>query len=469
MSAAPDRELALFTTCRRMRPDQRASYLDASCAGDRALRQRVEDLLRADETAGRFLQALVPDPEPSPGSAPTPERCAFVSSTVTPSEKEGDRIGRYKLLQVLGEGGCGVVFLAEQEAPIHRRVALKLIKAGMDTKQVIARFAAERQALALMDHPNIAKVLDAGATPSGRPYFVMELVRGPKLTDYCDQNQLSTDARLELCVQVCRAVHHAHQKGIIHRDLKPSNVLVSLVDGVAVPKVIDFGIAKATQGRLTDQTLFTALEQFLGTPAYMSPEQADLGSLDIDCRSDVYSLGVLLYELLTGTTPFAARQLLQAGLDEMRRVVREQDPPRPSARLRLLAPEELTAIAHQRQATPPRLLRALRGDVDWILLKCLEKSRSRRYDTVRDLALDLERHLDRQPVLARPPRTLYRLQKLIRRHQLVVTAVAAVLAGLMLGLALAGWLGLRARRHPPRLQSDPTVNLLAPGPSPTIP
>src|SRR5437899_7156570 len=326
MSDPIDRELTVFSAARRLPVEERAAYLDEACAGDAALRQRVGELLRAGEEAAGFLQ----DPargaqRPADGSAsPT------LLLSPTPGEKAGDRIGHYKLLQQIGEGGCGVVYMAEQEEPVRRRVALKVIKLGMDTKSVIARFEAERQALALMDHPNIAKVLDAGATETGRPYFVMELVRGIRITEYCDQNKLSTEERLKLFVQVCHAIQHAHQKGIIHRDIKPSNILVTLHDGVPVPKVIDFGIAKATQGRLTDHTLFTAFEQFIGTPAYMSPEQAEMSGLDIDTRSDVYSLGVLLYELLTGKTPFDAKELLADGLDEMRRTIRETEPLKPS-------------------------------------------------------------------------------------------------------------------------------------------
>src|SRR5213594_4271473 len=315
--------------------------------------------------------------------------------TIVPSgsdmvlERTGMVIGRYKLLQQIGEGGMGVVYMAEQEEPIRRRVALKIIKLGMDTRSVIARFEAERQALALMDQPNIAKVFDAGATDTGRPYFVMELVRGVPITKYCDEYKLSMRERLDLFSKVCQAIQHAHQKGIIHRDIKPSNILVTLHDGVPVPKVIDFGIAKATQGRLTDHTLFTAFEQFIGTPAYMSPEQAVLTSLDIDTRSDIYSLGVLLYELLTGRTPFDGKELLMSGLDEMRRTIREEEPLRPSTRLSAITPEELTVTAKRRSADPPKLVLSLRRDLDWVVMKCLEKDRTRRYETASNLAADL--------------------------------------------------------------------------------
>src|ERR1019366_1678821 len=325
MTNPPDRELAVFSDARKLPAQERAAFLDGACAGDSALRERVEELLQASDEAGAFLE--------SPAAIP-PRSGETVGLPAIPAEKPGDRIGRYKLLQQIGEGGYGVVYMAEQEEPVRRRVALKVIKLGMDTKQVVARFEAERQALALMDHPNIAKVLDAGATDMGRPFFVMELVHGIKITDYCDQNNLSTEDRLKLFIQVCQAIQHAHQKGIIHRDIKPSNVLVADHDGVPVPKIIDFGIAKATTDqRLTDKTLFTAFEQFIGTPAYMSPEQAKLSGPDIDTRSDIYSLGVLLYELLTGKTPFDSKALMQAGLDEIRRTIREQDPVRPSTRL----------------------------------------------------------------------------------------------------------------------------------------
>jgi serine/threonine protein kinase/WD40 repeat protein len=361
----------------------------------------------------------------------------------------GDRIGRYKLLQQIGEGGCGVVYMADQQEPVRRRVALKVIKPGMDTKEVLGRFEAERQALALMDHPNIARVLDAGATESGRPFFVMELVRGIRITRYCDENKLNTEQRLELFVQVCHAIQHAHQKGIIHRDIKPSNILVADHDGVPVPKIIDFGIAKATAGQtLTDKTVFTAFEQFIGTPAYISPEQAKLSGLDIDTRSDIYSLGVLLYELLTGKTPFDAKGFVEAGFDEIRRIIREDEPPRPSQKLSTLAAEEQTTTARARQTEPPRLIHLVRGDLDWIVMKCLEKDRNRRYETANGLASDVTRHIKNEPVLARPPSAAYKFQKAFRRNRLAFGAAVAVVLALVAGLGLAaiGWRQTRVER-----------------------
>jgi hypothetical protein len=425
--ARADREEAIFDHALALPPEQRAAFLEQACGADSRLRQRVEHLLRSDAQAGDFLERNIP----AAGSDRT------VAVSVPPSEKPGDVIGRYKIREKLGEGGCGVVYVAEQFEPVRRRVALKVIKLGMDTKSVMARFEAERQALAMMDHPNIAKVLDAGATETGRPYFVMELVRGIRITDYCDQNHLNTNERLELFTQVCHAVQHAHQKGVIHRDLKPSNILVTLHDGVPMPKVIDFGIAKATEGRLTDLTVYTELNQFIGTPAYMSPEQAEMSGLDIDTRSDIYSLGVLLYELLTGQTPFDPKELVRVGLDQMRRTIREQEPQRPSTRLSTMLAADLTDIAKRRSAEPPKLIHLVRGDLDWIVMKALEKDRTRRYETAEGLSMDVRRYMNTEPVVARSPSSLYRFQKLVRRNKTVFAAGAAVAASLVMGLVVS--------------------------------
>ena len=409
---------------------ERLAFLQGACGEDAVLLARLQALLRAHDTAEGFL----------------PEQPAGPATLVPVTERPGDRIGRYKLRERIGEGGCGVVYVAEQEEPVRRKVALKVVKLGMDTRNVVARFQAERQALALMDHPNIAQVHDAGATETGRPYFVMELVRGIKITDYCDQQQLSTRERLELFIKVCQAVQHAHQKGVIHRDLKPSNILVTVNDGVPVPKVIDFGIAKATTGRLTDLTVYTELHQFIGTPAYMSPEQATMTSLDIDTRSDIYSLGVLLYELLTGHTPFDTKELMALGVDGLRRTIREQEPMRPSTRLSTMLGGELTTTAKHRASEPPELIHLVRGDLDWIVMKCLEKDRTRRYETANGLAFDLKRHLNNEPVLARPPSTVYRLQKAWRRHKLAFTAAAVMAGALVLGTGVSSWQAVEASR-----------------------
>ncbi|MCH7847728.1 MAG: serine/threonine protein kinase, partial [Planctomycetes bacterium] len=418
-----DRAAAILDRALELNSPEREAYIQGACGDDVELRQEVQAMLRAHEEAGDFL------------AAPTNENTATIPSF--PNEKPGTIIDRYKILQLIGEGGFGAVYMAEQQKPVKRRVALKIIKLGMDTKQVIARFEAERQALAMMDHPNIARVFDAGATETGRPYFVMELVKGVPITEYCDTENLSTKDRLDLFIDVCHAVQHAHQKGIIHRDIKPSNVMVTLHDGKPVPKVIDFGIAKATNRELTDKTLFTEYRQLIGTPQYMSPEQAEMSGLDIDTRSDIYSLGVLLYELLTGTTPFDPKRLRSAALGEIQRIIREEEPDKPSTRLSEMSralpsppgrgaggegssdsqESSIQYIAKHRKTEPARLSRELRGDLDWIIMKALEKERARRYETANAFAADIDRHLGNEPVLASPPSSAYRLRKFVRRNR----------------------------------------------------
>jgi eukaryotic-like serine/threonine-protein kinase len=444
--AAAMREQSIFTDALELEdPAERAAFLDRGCGADPALRERVERLLERHQQADDFLDS------PSPWAA-------AVDAPV--SEGVGAVIGPHKLLEQIGEGGMGVVYMAEQEQPIRRIVALKILKAGMDSAQVIARFEAERQALALMDHPNIAKVLDAGTTGSGRPYFVMELVKGIPITAFCDEHRLTLRERLELFVPVCQAVQHAHQKGIIHRDLKPSNVLVALYDPGApgVPKIIDFGVAKATNHRLTERTLLTEFGSLVGTLEYMSPEQAKLNAVDVDTRSDIYALGVLLYELLIGTTPFETQRMHQAAFDERLRIVREDEPPKPSARLSGSGPA-LATLAAQRRADPARLRGMIRGELDWIVMKALEKDRDRRYETANGLARDLQRYLADEPVEACPASAGYRLRKLARRYKKILATAAAFVLLLVLAVAASTWQAVRATRaeRDVRLERDRAV------------
>ncbi len=404
-------------------PDEWPAFLDEACSGDAALRAGVEKLLRAQAEMGSFHE-----PEQPLGDT--------VNSPLV--DRPGTTIGAYKLLEQVGEGGFGVVFMAEQQAPVRRKVALKVLKPGMDTRQVVVRFEAERQALALMDHPNIAHVLDGGTTDAGRPFFVMDLVKGISITKYCDQNQLTPHERLELFMQVCQGVQHAHQKGVIHRDLKPSNVLISWHDGTPVAKVIDFGVAKALGQQLTEKTLFTNFAEIIGTPLYMSPEQAGMSDLDVDTRSDIYSLGVLLYELLTGTTPFDAQRLKKAGFDEMRRIIREEEPAKPSTLISTVGQAATTASAN-RKSNPTQLSREFRGELDWIVMRCLEKDRNRRYETASGLARDIQHYLNDEVVEARPPSTGYRMKKFVRRHKGEVIATGLVLLTLLAGIAGTTW------------------------------
>jgi WD40 repeat protein/serine/threonine protein kinase len=426
MGAANPEQSIFLAALELPTPAERAAYLKGACGPDPVLLANVQELLAAHDTGDDFLN------RPPNATADEPL-----------TERSGTVIGPYKLLQQIGEGGMGVVYMAEQQEPIRRRVALKIIKPGMDSEQVIARFEAERQALALMDHQNIAKVLDAGTTESGCPYFVMELVHGVPITQYCDDHHLTPKERLELFLPVCHAVQHAHQKGIIHRDLKPSNVLVCLYDGVPVPKVIDFGVAKATGPQLTERTMFTHFGTLVGTLEYMSPEQAEMSQLGIDTRSDVYSLGVLLYELLTGTTPLQRHRLREAGFDEIRRLIREEEPPRPSTRLSTSG-VALAAISAQRQTEPAKLTRLVRGELDWIVMKALEKDRNRRYETANGLAQDVERYLHDEPVEACPPTARYRLRKFARKHQSGLATAAGFAILLVLGTAMSAWQAVRA-------------------------
>jgi WD40 repeat protein/tetratricopeptide (TPR) repeat protein len=429
-------EREVFEAALELPPENRAAFLEAACGGDAALRRRLEELLQKHDQAGSFLEEpiLTGAYSEEPESRDAEPQLEAVGQVVA---------GRYKLVQQLGEGGMGTVYLAQQTEPVRRLVALKVIKPGMDSQQVITRFEAERQALALMDHPHIARVLDGGTTDSGRPYFVMELVKGIPITKYCDEHRLTPRQRLELFVPVCQAIQHAHQKGIIHRDLKPSNVLVASYDGHPVPKVIDFGVAKATGPQLTERTLVTGLGAVVGTLEYMSPEQAELNQLDVDTRSDIYSLGVLLYELLTGTTPLERKRLKEAALLEALRVIREEEPPRPSTRLSE-SKDSLPSISAQRHTEPAKLTKLVRGELDWIVMKALEKDRGRRYETANGLAMDLQRYLNDEPVHACPPSGWYRFRKFARRKKAVLTTVVLVSVALVGGTAAASWQAVRA-------------------------
>jgi serine/threonine protein kinase/tetratricopeptide (TPR) repeat protein len=430
-----DRTESIFAAAVELTSEEkRAAYVEEACAGDADMRRRIDALLKAHDRAGHFIDR--------PARAPTaPNETIGLIAT---GEQEGAVIGgRYKLLERIGEGGMGTVWVAEQSEPVRRKVALKLVKAGMDSRAVLSRFEAERQALALMDHPSIAKVLDGGTTESGRPFFVMEYVKGVPFTQYCNDARLSVAERISLFVPVCQALQHAHQKGIIHRDLKPSNILICLYDGKPVPKVIDFGLAKAMNQPLTENTLYTGHGLLLGTPLYMSPEQAEFNNLDVDTRTDVYSLGVILYELLTGTTPLEKKQFKEAAWQEMLRLIKDEEPPRPSTRLSTSG--SLPSVAAERQLEPAKLTRLVRGELDWIVMKCLEKDRSRRYETANGLARDLERYLKDEAVEACPPSTSYKLRKFMSKHRAGLVSAAALFGLLVAGAAMSTWQAVRAR------------------------
>ena len=423
---------------------ERAAYLNQACAGDTELRNRLDVLLIAYGRSSSLEELLLHAGDTSDPAADSEQTAS--SGDRASVEGAGTIIGPYKLLEKIGEGGMGTVFMAEQEKPVRRMVALKVIKPGMDTAQVIARFEAERQALAIMDHPHIARVLEAGATDTGRPFFVMELVTGVPITEYCDRNHLTPKERLELFIPVCQAIQHAHQKGIIHRDIKPSNVLVALQDGKLVPKVIDFGVAKAIDQRLTERTLFTEIGQIVGTLEYMSPEQAELGSLDIDTRSDIYSLGVMLYELLTGSTPLERGKVRNAAYAEILRRIREEEPPKPSTRLSE-SKDSLPSISAQRKMEPARLTKLVRGELDWIVMKSLEKDRTRRYETASAFARDIERYLDGDPVEACPPSASYKFLKFARRYRVALATSGAFALLLVAATAISSGFAVWANRE----------------------
>jgi serine/threonine protein kinase/tetratricopeptide (TPR) repeat protein len=446
MSDTTSVESIFFAALQKESPAERAAYLDQACGGDVEVRRQVEQLLAAHPKVGHFLEQPAAPPAGNtgpfaPSAAPAPPLA--VGSVVA---------GKYKLRERLGEGGMGVVYVADQTQPVQRRVALKLVKAGLDSAAALARFEQERQALALMDHPHIAKVLDAGSTDAGQPFFVMELVKGIPITRFCDQEKLSPKERLELFIPVCQAVQHAHQKGIIHRDLKPANILIGLYDGTPVPKVIDFGVAKTVGPRLSEQSVYTQVGTMVGTLEYMAPEQAELDNMDIDTRADIYALGVVLYELLTGSVPFPRKQLQAAGLSGMLRVIKEMEPPRPSTRLS--SSGDLPALAAVRKLEPKRLARLVRGDLDWIAMKCLEKERSRRYESANGLAMDLQRYLADEPVLAGPPGAGYRLRKFARKHRKPLAAAAAFVALLLGAVGVSAWQAMRATRAEEKARTE---------------